>query len=277
MIFATDLDKTLIYSYRHLTKRQPVYMVEEKEGKPISYMTTKAVNALWKLKQRPDLKFIPVTARSTEQFNRITVTRDCPYAIVASGATILENDKPMKSWDNIVTNIREQNSSIYELFMKYLSLIDSPHDSLSDESHKFPSYFEIKPRLVNDSVIFFKLTENAATQSLLPMKLQDRAKKYGWNFTLQGQKGYLAPKDISKENALKFLADYLHESNIITAGDGELDVEFIKLGNVLKFIPEDSEAYQHKDECSPCVITSNGIDDVHIMLDIISRINIKEN
>lgn len=275
MIFATDLDKTLIYSYKHLTKEtKDIEVVEFKDDKPLSYMTNKAFNVLWRLKQRTDIKIIPVTARSTDQFNRILVTANCPYAIVASGATILENGKPIKGWDNIVTNIREQNSNIYDLFMQYLSLIDSPHNSLSDESHKFPSYFEVKPRLVNDSVIFFKLTETVATSSLLPVKLRKRAEKYGWNFTLQGQKGYLAPKDISKEHALKYLADYLHESNIITAGDGMLDVEFIKLGNVLKFIPEHSEAYQFQNELKPCIIIPNGLNGVDTMLDIISKIYI---
>lgn len=276
MIFATDLDKTLIYSYRHLTDETPdVEIVEFKDNKPLSYMTNKSFNTLWKLKQRTDMMIIPVTARSTDQFNRILVTGNCPYAIVASGATILKNGKPIKDWDNIVTKIREQNTDIYKMFMSYLSQIDSPHDDPSeDDSYTFSSYFEIKPRLVNDSVIFFKLTEKAVTESFLPMKLEKKARKHNWNFTLQGQKGYLAPEDISKEHALSYLSAKLQDNDIITAGDGTLDVPFIKLGNILKFIPEHSEAYQHRDECTPCVIIPNGLLGVDTMLDIISRIYI---
>ena len=273
MIFATDLDKTLIYSYRHLTdETHNVEIVEFKDDKPLSYMTNKAFNTLWRLKQRTDMIIVPVTARSTDQFNRILVTGNCPYAIVASGATILENGKPMKDWDNIVTKIREQNTDIYKLFMSQLSQIDSPDDSSSKDDMAEP-YFEIQPRLVNNSVIFFKLTEKAIA-SRFPVRLKKEADKHDWNFTLQGQKGYLAPKGISKENALSYLSVKLKDDDIITAGDGTLDVPFIKLGNIMKFIPEYSEAYYHQDECSPCIIIPNGLIGVDTMLDIISKIYI---
>ena len=83
MIFATDLDGTLIHSERHLTENETVKVVEYKNRKPLSFMSAKAAKTFRELKQIPNLKIIPVTARTEEQFRRIEIIQDCHYAILA--------------------------------------------------------------------------------------------------------------------------------------------------------------------------------------------------
>ena len=66
----------------------------------------------------------------------------------------------------------------------------------------------------------------------------------GWSFTIQGIKLYIIPTEITKESALAYLIDVIAGPslvNIITAGDGELDVEFLKLGDTI-YIPQNTAA-----------------------------------
>ena len=116
MIFATDLDRTLIYSIRQVKDTAGLVPVEYKNEQPLSYMSNEAVELFQKLKENPNLIIIPVTARSTEQFRRIQVVQDCPYAILACGAVILKNGKPLPIWQQFVKQIRTSEKENYAFF-----------------------------------------------------------------------------------------------------------------------------------------------------------------
>lgn len=255
MIFATDLDNTLIHSHRRVSDTSDCIVVEHKDKKPISYMSKKTYKLFEKLKGNDKLTIVPVTARSTEQFDRITVTQNCPYAILASGATILEHGKPVEEWSNFVDNTCDNHVKSYEFFDQYLS--------------QNLRHMSIRPRRVNNVVIFFKLNEDENNHAFV-RELRELATARNWNFTLQQAKGYLAPSEISKESALQFLIDYIGDKQVITAGDGRMDVRFIRLGNVFKFIPVDTEAFVYIRACSPCTVIANNIDGTYYMLE---RIN----
>ena len=262
MIFATDLDKTLIHSYRHLTNKKPVTVVECKGTKPLSYMTDDAIKLLNTLKQEQNLKIIPVTARSNEQFQRISIVTDSEYAIIASGGMLLHNNQPLPEWDKYVNKIINDNSQFYTYLM----------DILNDYS----TIMEVPPRIVDNAVIFFKLNTPPDTQPVFIDRILNICKNIDWNATIQAQKIYLAPHNISKETALTFLTNYLNETDIITAGDGKLDINFIKLGT-LKFIPSPSEALDCMSDTSDCTLITSGIDGTHNMLQQILNYTRKEN
>lgn len=255
MIFATDLDNTLIHSHRRISDPSDCVVVETKDKKSISYMSKKAYKLFEKLKNDKNLTIIPVTARSTEQFDRITVTQDCPYAILASGATILDHGKPIEIWSNFVDNTRDKHVKTYEFFDQYLS----------QNLH----HMSIGPRRVNNVVIFFKLNEDEDNH-LFINELHRLATAHHWNFTLQRAKGYLAPSEISKESALSFLINHLQDDLVITAGDGYMDVPFIRLGTVHKFIPIDTEAYGQRHACYPYKVIDNSQKGTCRMLEIIT-------
>lgn len=255
MIFATDLDNTLIHSHRRVSDTSDYVVVENKDKKPISYMSKKTYELFEKLKNDKNLTIIPVTARSTEQFDRITVTQDCPYAILASGATILDHGKPIKIWSNFVDHTCDKHVKSYEFFDQYLS--------------QNLRHISIRPRRVNNVVIFFKLNEDE-DHHLFINELHRLSAAYHWNFTLQKAKGYLAPSEISKESALSFLIDHLQDDQVITAGDGCMDIPFIRLGTAHKFIPIDTEAYEQRHACHPYTVIANSQKGTCRMLEIIT-------
>lgn len=255
MIFATDLDNTLIHSHRRVSNTSDCIVVEHKDKKPISYMSKKTYELFENLKTNNKLTIVPVTARSTEQFDRITVTKDCPYAILASGATILEHGEPVKEWSNFVDHTCDNHVKSYEFFDQYLS----------QNLH----HMSIGPRRVNNVVICFKLNEDENNHAFV-RELRELATARNWNFTLQRAKGYLSPSEISKESALQFLIDYIGDKQVITAGDGRMDIPFIRLGNVFKFIPVDTEAFVYLRACSPCTVIANNIDGTYYMLERIA-------
>ena len=72
MLFASDLDRTLIYSPRTFDGeelKEEVCSVEIYENKPISFMTKNALMMLKELTKR--LLFVPVTTRTKLQYLRI--------------------------------------------------------------------------------------------------------------------------------------------------------------------------------------------------------------
>jgi len=70
MIFATDLDRTLIFSEAFLEESKVSYQsIEIYKEKPISYISDQAIELLKELSKRVNI--IPVTTRNYEQYHRI--------------------------------------------------------------------------------------------------------------------------------------------------------------------------------------------------------------
>ena len=97
MVFATDLDRTMIYSRSFVTKDNMEYLAMFPDGQVSNFMTKKAYELLNELKKR--MFVVPCTTRSLEQFTRLIQFRDCEYAICDNGATILHNGKINKQWE----------------------------------------------------------------------------------------------------------------------------------------------------------------------------------
>lgn len=227
MIYATDLDRTVIFSSKFFSlSEKNVTCVEYKGNKEISYMYNEALDLLHKLMEKKDLFLIPVTTRSLEQYQRVTPFQKCKYAIVANGGIILYNGEVFKPWrkkvDKILIEYQKYESSILKFLKNYAC------------------YFESDIRKVDNIFYFVKLKDEKEKNEKLLGILDKSLDKSLWNFTLQGLKLYIIPKEITKENALLFLKKYLNETYVITSGDGKLDLGFIKVGNK-KYIPEKSE------------------------------------
>lgn len=88
--FASDLDRTLIYSHRVL--EQYAYegeydLVEVLDERPLSYMSVETKKSLQTIHQSG--WFIPVTTRTTAQYERITFFEQelkPEYAVTTNGA-----------------------------------------------------------------------------------------------------------------------------------------------------------------------------------------------
>lgn len=236
VLFASDLDRTIIFSNKFLNEEvfeehQPV-CIEYYQDRPISFVTQKSYNYLLEMLSNKDNNkiFVPTTTRSLKQFNRIRVLSDFPYAIVANGGIILKNKKPLKEWESKVKKIQEKLN--YKLTEEILN------------HQKYTELFTKQPKLVDSIFFYMKVPDSQEQINYILTEIEKDFKNTNWTFTLQGLKLYIIPKEISKENAIDFLINYLHKEKdfVVTSGDGKLDRGMIEYGTI-SFIPTNSELY----------------------------------
>ena len=231
MIYATDLDRTIIFSNKFLEDCQDeVVCVEEFEDRPISYMTVSSLNMLESLKEKSNLSIIPVTTRSVAQFKRVRPVQDCEFAITSNGGTILHNGAVFIPWYNHINKVLQSYKGDFKGMKRILM--------------NYSDYYEKLPKLVDNMFYFMKLKDDDdRNQELLGIfdSILDKSK---WEFTLQGLKLYVIPKEISKENALMFLKNHLNADKLIVSGDGKLDIGFLKIGDI-RVIPDGSEVLEY--------------------------------
>lgn len=212
MIFASDLDQTLIYSVRSKGEVaiEEMVPVELYEGRHISYMTKPAIDKLQQLSNR--VRFVPVTTRIPEQFNRIFGIKEQfrpEYVIVSNGGTILVNGQIDQEWHSFVREAVKQHcaesSEIASLFDKISSAHWVKSNDLCDE-------------------LFYSIVverEHLPLESLEELKLQ--LASLGWSYSLQGRKIYLVPEKVSKGAAIQYVKEKLASTFVYAAGDSLLD------------------------------------------------------
>lgn len=231
MIYATDLDRTIIFSNKFLEDCvDEVVCVEEFEDRPISYMSASSLKMLENLKSKPNLSIIPVTTRSVAQFKRVRPVQDCEFAITSNGGTILHNGKVFIPWYNHINNVLLSYKKDFKNMKIFLM--------------GYTEYYEKLPKLVDNMFFFMKLKEDDNKNQELLDIFDNTLDKEKWEFTLQGLKLYVIPKEISKENALNYLRKYLKADKLIVSGDGKLDIGFLKIGDI-RIIPEGSEVLEY--------------------------------
>lgn len=233
MIFATDLDRTIIFSSGFLEKcEEETICIEKYKENLVSHMTIKSINALENLKKKENLYIIPVTTRSTEQYLRVSTVQDCVYAITSNGGVILYKKEIFKPWKNHIDIILDKYKNE---FPKILELMNS-----------YSHFFKKEARIVDDMFLFAKLIYNEKDMKFFVSEISKKIDNSKWRFTLQGQKFYIIPREITKENALLFLKNYLNENKMVVSGDGKLDYGFLKIGDVA-IIPDNSEVLNYID------------------------------
>lgn len=215
VIYATDLDRTLIYSERFL-KEYPTKIstevIETKDGKTISYIASPVKKRLYTLtKQSSDLVFIPTTTRSIDEFSRVNIKANYKYAITSNGGVILENGVPMAEWEEyIAKNINKQ-----ELMNCMMDIAD------------FESV-ERTPNIIDNKYIFSKTVNGG----LFDIEAQELTEKYpSIDITRQRNKIYAIPKCFSKAIALRWLQNKLGIETIVASGDSLLDLPMLAIAN----------------------------------------------
>ncbi|WDV45595.1 HAD family hydrolase [Clostridiaceae bacterium M8S5] len=221
MLYASDLDRTLIYSFKLIDKQiikdQDIKVVERLSGEPITYMTVKSIDLLKKIKDK--LLFVPVTTRTLEQFQRIDVFKplDLKYAVVANGGIIVENNSINKEWQNIITN---------KIADKCIDL----HDAIKEfEKIKYDNWVK-KLRIADELFFYCIVDENKIPQDELDDYIKWINEK-NWIATRQGRKLYFIPKYVNKGDAVKFIADKENINSIAASGDSSLDLAMANVSN----------------------------------------------
>lgn len=227
MLFATDLDNTMIFSHRRIGGfESEVHCVEFYQGRPITYMTNTAIEKLKALQRQ--LYVIPVTTRSISQFNRVEFWSTMHYAIVNNGGTILHRGNPVPQWEEYMQKVLASYDlqNVCKLFCHLPNLVSNP-------------------KIVDGKFVFAKSNDVETCKQILSEKLNTKI----WQISFQGTKIYAIPQGITKGIALRYLCENILSchSPVIAAGDSTLDISMLEYATY-GMIPSD---------CSLCTLSDN--------------------
>jgi hydroxymethylpyrimidine pyrophosphatase-like HAD family hydrolase len=206
LLFASDLDNTLIHSYR--VAEAGDICVETRNGKKLSFMSPKTHGILKDIAAR--CAFVPVTTRSLEQYRRLDLGVKPKYALVANGALLLTNDEVDEVWA----------SETRRLLNVILPEIE-PGELL----------FDI--RRVDDFFVFAKSGDPQQAVKYLETVLKDSA----FEARSVHDKVYILPRGLDKGLAVKRLRERISPGYVVCAGDSELDLPMLEIAD-MAIIPE---------------------------------------
>ncbi|MBY0122700.1 hypothetical protein [Bacillus sp. S/N-304-OC-R1] len=215
-MFASDLDRTLIYSDRALadfneTGKDNLMSAEFKDGREVAHMTRKAAETLRQLAE--NMLFVPVTTRTFAQFNRVSlISQSIPltYAVTSNGANIIYKGRPLDEWTHLVHDRLHRECMDIEELTEKISGVNINGVIKNAENLFF--YYILEEMLSEDTIHFVK---NIAIES-------------GWRISIQGRKLYFMPNPICKGEAVKFIKQRENISSVYGAGDSILDHDFLK-------------------------------------------------
>jgi hydroxymethylpyrimidine pyrophosphatase-like HAD family hydrolase len=225
MIFYSDLDNTLIYSYKHDIGTEKI-CVEHYQGREISYMTEKSY-ALLK-KTAAHMLFVPVTTRTVEQYERIDFGMGIlPYALVCNGGVLLKDGKKDERW---LAESKELAAPAREELLRGIRLLEQ------DRSRS------MEIREIEEMFLFTKSAAPKLTVERLQRELQPQFTEIFQN----GEKVYLVPKALNKGTAVvrfgKSIGEKINaEKKVIAAGDSLFDIPMLELADIA-FFPKKLQA-----------------------------------
>ena len=205
IIFASDLDNTLIHSYKHMRKGD--VCVEMLNGREQGYMSSRVYEQLGRLPQNVEL--IPLTTRCVSQFERIKLPEGCfRRALTTNGALLFVDGVCDEDWSS-------PNRKYAESFMKTFEQLKS--DLENDDKLNVV-------RIVDDMYFYISCSD--------PMYVDEYMMKYGGTQDIDvmasGRKIYFLPPKINKGYALKRLAEKESDSFVIAAGDSTIDLPMLE-------------------------------------------------
>lgn len=212
MIFASDLDRTLIYSRKLIEDDdKDIVLVEKHEDREISFMRKKTLEALKKLSE--DILFIPVTTRTMEQYKRIFIMKDYikpTYAITSNGGNILVNGEVDELW-------REEVNKKISKIVNHEIVKERFLSTFSDTSW-------IKKMIFRDNLFYSLHFEDKSLVNLEKLEsFKFWVEENQWKVSLQSRKLYIVPKFVNKWDAVLYIKNKENKTRVISAGDSYLD------------------------------------------------------
>lgn len=210
IIFHTDLDNTIIYSYKHdigPRKRN----VELYQGREISFITEKTYDLLKQVKER--MLIVPTSTRTIEQYQRIDLgIGDFKYALVCNGGILLVDGKSDQAWyQHSLELVQPANAEM----QRALSFLEG------DARRTF------ELRFIEKLFVFTKCREPERVVEDLRVKLNPALVDVFHN----GVKVYVVPKGLNKGAAVERMKEKLMPEYVIAAGDSEFDISMVELAD----------------------------------------------
>jgi len=216
MIFASDLDQTLIYSPKSFRippgdMMPPVTSVEVYEGREISFMADNVIEKLKKIASQSI--FVPVTTRTIEQYRRISLFYEQitpAYGVVSNGGNIIVHGIVDSHWQQqVITGMKHNCLPAEELLASFKEVCAESWAGMIRRADDLFYYCVVeRDKVPQNSIESFAMW----------------AQGQGWNVSLQGRKLYVVPRVVNKWAAVAYLRDLLQEKNVVTAGDSLLDL-----------------------------------------------------
>ncbi|WP_270165723.1 HAD family hydrolase [Paenibacillus sp. SYP-B4298] len=257
MIFASDLDRTLLYSLHALGGSLPSYPVivaEQAEGRAISYISRTTAELLRDL-ERQAIVFIPVTTRTIAQYSRIQffATEMVPkYAIVSNGGNVLIEGTPRQEWTEHIHQQLANCAPAAEV------------DNLFERSFASPDW-TVK-RTHSDELFYTVQLVRERLPDGLDRELQTALQPLNWTVSLQGRKLYLVPSCVNKGAALRYIKTLTSRPRVAAAGDSLLDESLLAEAS-FALVPRHGEFKQYYGDQSPYPYTeAAGMDAAHELI-----------
>lgn len=215
MIFATDLDRTLIFSEAFLEESKVSYQsIEIYKEKPISYISDEAIQVLKELSKR--VHIIPVTTRNYEQYHRIELFYEVftpEIYIINNGGSIYVQGKEDQAWkEHITLAINALVAGYDEVLQSFLKDYKGPVERWKK----------------SDDLIWLVLGDKDQIDWQAVEQFKKNYSHKGWKIDVNGRKIYLYPEFINKWAAVQYVQrTYLSEEEIVAAGDSLFDYEMI--------------------------------------------------
>lgn len=216
MLFASDLDQTLIYSpksFRLLPgETMPaVTSIEIYDGREISFMADSAIAKLKKIASQST--FVPVTTRTIDQYRRISLFREQvipTYGVMSNGGNIIVDGVIDQTWYGQVA-------------MDMAQLCLCPEDMLASFNEICHESWAGPVRMADD-LFYYCIVERDKVPLNDIESFALWAGQQKWNVSLQGRKLYIVPQVVNKWAAVAYIRNILQEKLVVAAGDSMLDL-----------------------------------------------------
>lgn len=206
MLFAADLDNTLLHSYK--IARAGDVCVAAVDGRELSFMTREAFGLLREVAAR--CLFVPITTRSLAQYRQLELGVKPAYALVSNGALLLLDGKVDEAW-------MLESRSMFPAALPQLSACAFLHDV----------------RMVDGFFIFAK----AAEPEQAVLRLRDMLAGAPFSVHSVHEKVYVFPAGMGKGTALARLKARLRAEGrwpvetVVCAGDSALDIPMLEMAD----------------------------------------------
>lgn len=249
MIFASDLDRTLIYSKRAFLlengQNPKAELIETLEGKEISFMTDRAIRQLQEVAEK--VTFIPVTTRTTEQFNRISVFSERvkhEYAVTSNGANVLKGGKLDEDWGGYISrSLANDCLSGSEVLKTFKEIAHEDWVLRTKQAEDFFLYSIID-------------TEKTPADELL--EFEKWLSEQNWRLSLQGRKLYFVPNTVCKAAAVNYIKELTGKTKVLAAGDSKLDLPMLEAADHA-ICPGHGELFERLGSSQIAITRSRGI------------------
>lgn len=209
ILFACDLDNTLIRSYKH--RREGDLCVEWIDGKEQGYMSPEVCELLRQAVQAVEL--VPVTTRSVAQYQRIVWPEGCRprRAITTHGATLLCGEAPDSTW---MADTRRLTEPLLPALQRIVADLDA-------------TGLYLRCRMVDDAYAFVYCSrEERSMETAMAWPLPE-----GVYRIRSGKKIYFIPVGIDKGCAVRRFRQPEHRT-LVCAGDSDMDVAMLDVADV---------------------------------------------